>query len=57
MIRNVFRIRCESFFWRTRQTLWGAKQILIQKTCCQTIHYCQKVVSLHYESEWQYKYV
>ena len=27
------------------------------KTCCQTIHDCQKVVPLHYESEWQYKYV
>ena len=41
---------------RTRQTLWGAKQMLTQN-CCQTIHDCQKVVSLHYESEWQYKYV
>ena len=29
--------------WRTRQTLWGAKQMLTQKLCCQTIHDCQKV--------------
>ena len=28
---------------RTRQTLWGAKQMLTQKLCCQTIHDCQKV--------------
>ena len=27
------------------------------KTCCQTISDCQKVVPLHYESEWQYKHV
>lgn len=33
------------------------KQMLTQKLCCQTIHDCQKVVPLHYESEWQYKHV
>ena len=45
------------FLWRTRQTLWGGCADANPKTCCQTIHYCQKVVSLHYESERQYKYV
>ena len=39
------------FFWRTRQTLWRAVQMLTQKLCCQTIHDCPKVVPLHYESE------
>ena len=38
-------------FWRTRQTLWSAVQMLTQKLCCQTIHDCPKVVPLHYESE------
>ena len=35
----------------------GSRADANPKTCCQTIHDCQKVVSLHYESEWQYKYV
>ena len=38
-------------YWRTRQTLWRAVQMLTQKLCCQTIHDCPKVVPLHYESE------
>ena len=38
-------------YWRTRQTLWSAVQMLTQKLCCQTIHDCPKVVPLHYESE------
>ena len=42
---------------RTRQTLWRGGADANPKTCCQTIHDCQKVVPLHYESEWQYKHV
>ena len=42
---------------RTRQTLWGGSADANLKTCYQTIHDCQKVVPLHYESEWQYKHV
>ena len=44
-------IKPEPEYWRTRQTLWSAVQMLTQKLCCQTIHDCPKVVPLHYESE------
>ena len=44
-------------FWRTRQTLWGAVQMLTQKHVAKRYMIAKKVVPLHYESEWQYKYV
>ena len=45
------RVNIFKYYWRTRQTLWRAVQMLTQKLCCQTIHDCPKVVPLHYESE------
>ena len=49
--RTRFASQKDSFYRRTRQTLWSAVQMLTQKLCCQTIHDCPKVVPLHYESE------
>ena len=43
--------------WRTRQTLWGAVQMLTQKHVAKRYIISQKVVPLHHETERQYKYV
>ena len=42
---------------RTRQTLWGAVQMLTQKHVAKRYIISQKVVPLHHETERQYKYV
>ena len=42
---------------RTRQTLWGAVQMLTQKHVAKRYIISQKVVPLHHETERRYKYV
>ena len=44
-------------FRRTRQTLWGAVQMLTQKHVAKRYIISQKVVPLHHETERRYKYV
>ena len=45
------------FIRRTRQTLWGAVQMLTQKHVAKRYIISQKVLPLHHETERRYKYV
>ena len=51
------QLRYYETLWRTRQTLWGAVQMLTQKHVAKRYIISQKVLPLHHETERRYKYV
>ena len=53
----AFALQKHRLYRRTRQTLWGAVQMLTQKHVAKRYIISQKVVPLHHETERQYKYV